>query len=99
MSCVTALSCPILMSPARSWTSGLSVLDLAAAMNLAAAVASLKVSQKPWSAIERYAMVSVTAHWSVCHSSSVNIALVAMPSPRVQVAGICARRYRSTVTP
>jgi hypothetical protein len=28
----------------------------------------------------------------------VNIALVAMPSPRVLVAGICARRYRSMVT-
>ena len=81
MSCVTALSCPILMSPARSWTSGLVVSDLAAAMNFAAAVASLKVSQNPWSAIDRYAMVSVTAHWSVCHSSSVNIALVAMLPP------------------
>ena len=51
MSWATALSRPILMSPARSWTSGLVVSDLAAAMNFAAAVASLKVSQKPWSAI------------------------------------------------
>ena len=38
------------------------MLDLAAAMNFAAAVASLNVSQNPESAIDRYAMVSVTAH-------------------------------------
>ena len=44
---MTALSRPILMSPARSWTSGLSVSALASAMNFAAAVASLKVSQNP----------------------------------------------------
>ena len=40
-------------------------------------------------------MVSVTAHCSVCHSSSVNIALLVMPPPRVLVAGIRPRRYRS----
>ena len=46
MSCVTCLSRPMLMSAARSWMSGLCVSALAWAMNLAAAVASLKVSHE-----------------------------------------------------